>query len=300
VLMTRISRRQLLMLSSAVVCLACGSDKVIPPPSGGFNGQIEVRYASDITPEVHNAVTLAVAKWTRALSKNMGDFPLNSAANHCFVGEPQLSETHHNLLLFVTATPIDGLNGQLAYTEICSLSDRDTLPILSHIRLDRADVDSMVARGVLDDVLMHEMGHALGFVPTTYMPKELTAGGTDDPRFVGAVAQSEFAKHGAWYTGARVPLENSAGVGPRDPHWRFTVFGDELMVSVVGPGFKSPLSSITLGLFRDLGYTVDFSQADPYEVAPLFGDNRVVPESSLRNDVVRTKAPTFVSPVAAY
>jgi hypothetical protein len=298
--MTRISGRRLLMLTSTVVCLACGSDKVIPPPSGAFNGQIEVRYASDITPEVQSAVTLAVAKWARALSKNMGDFPLNSAANHCFVGEPQLSETHHNLLLFVSLFEIDGHNGQLAYTQICSLSDRDTLPILSHIRLDRADLDSMVARGVLDDVLMHEMGHALGFVPTSYMPKALAIGGTDDPTFVGTVAQSEFAKHGAWYVGARVPLENSAGSGPRDPHWRFTVFGDELMVPVVGPGFKSPLSSITLGLFRDLGYTVDFSQADPYEVVPLFGDNRVVPESSLRNDVVRTMTPTFVSPVATY
>jgi hypothetical protein len=49
-------------------------------------------------------------------------------------------------------------------------------------------------------------------------------------------------------------------------------------------------------LFQDLGYTVDFSVADPYEVVPLFGGNRVVPERSLSNDFVRKTPPTFVNP----
>jgi hypothetical protein len=43
-----------------------------------------------------------------------------------------------------------------------------------------------------------------------------------------------------------------------------SVFGDELMVAIVGRGLKSPLSSITLGFFEDIGYNVDFSGADPY------------------------------------
>lgn len=299
-LVTRISSKHLLLFASTAAGLACGSDGVTVPPPLTFNGQIEVRYASDVPPEVQSAVTIAAARWAHALSKNLGDFPLNSPAGHCFVGEPQLNETHHNLLLFVTVQQVDGNSGALAYTEICGLSNRDTLPIVSHIQLDRADLDSMVARGVLQGVIMHEMGHALGFIPNSYMPKELANGGTDDPTFVGGVARSEFARHGAWYGGATVPLENSAGLGPREPHWRLIVFGDELMTAAVGRGFKSPLSSITLGLFQDLGYTVDFSQADPYEVVPLFGGNRLTPEASLRNDLVRTTPPIFVSPIAAY
>ncbi len=240
---------------------------------------------------------IAAARWTRALSKNMGDFHLSSPAGQCFVGEPQLSETHHNLLLFVTVQQIDGRGGALALTNVCSVSDRDTLPVVSHIRLDPADLDSMEARGVLEAVILHEMGHALGFNPLSYVAKGLANGGASDPTFIGAVARAEFARHGAWYTGATVPLENTSMLGPRDPHWRLNVFGDELMVAGVGPGYKSPLSSITLGFFKDLGYDVDFSVADPYEVAPLFGGDRLLPEGSLRNDFLTLTPPIFVSPL---
>ena len=146
---------------------------------------------------------------------------------------------------------------------------------------------------------MHEMGHALGFNPNSYVTKGLSGGGASDPFFSGVTARSEFAKHGAWYTGVTVPLEDARGLGPLDAHWRLSVFGDELMVSIVGRGLKSPLSSITLGFFKDIGYNIDFSVADPYEVAPFFGGTRIVPEGSLANDLRMTTPPKFVSPVAA-
>jgi hypothetical protein len=300
VLVNRIPARNFALIFFTAACLGCGADKAIaPPPPPPFSGQIEIRYASDITPALQGAVTIAVAKWTRAISKNMGDFQLTSSANECFVGEPALNETHHNLLLFVSLLQIDHHGGALAYTEICKLSTRDTLPIVSHIRVDREDLDSVTARGELQGVIMHEMGHALGFNPLSYLPKELADGTSEDPVFVGADARSEFSKHGAWYTGATVPLENVSNLGLRDPHWRFSVFGDELMSPSIGRGFKSPLSTITLGAFQDLGYTVDFSVADPYEVVPLFGGNRVVPEGSLANDLQMITPPKFVSPVVA-
>jgi hypothetical protein len=71
------------------------------------------------------------------------------------------------------------------------------------------------------------------------------------------------------------------------------------MISIVGRGLKSPLSSITLGFFQDIGYDVDFSVADPYEVAPFFGGNRMIPEGSLRDDLVMTAPPKFVSPLVS-
>src|ERR1700730_3545538 len=281
------------------LCFACGSDGATDPPPTGSGPQIDVRYLNTLTPSQQNAVTAAADKWMRALSKNLGDFRFKSAAADCFPAEPALDETHHNLLLFISAAEVDGQGGPFALTSICGISSRDTLPVLSRIRLDRADLDSLEARGILQSVIMHEMGHALGFNPGTYVPKGLSAGGTNDPVFTGATARSEFAKHGAWYTGVRVPLENSTGQGPRDPHWRLGVFGDELMVSVVGRGFKSPLSSITLGFFKDIGYDVDFSVADPYEVAPFFGGNRMIPERGLRDDFVMIVPPKFVSPLVS-
>ena len=78
------------------------------------------------------------------------------------------------------------------------------------------------------------------------------------------------------------------------------MFGDELMVTGLIRDYKSPLSTITLGFFKDIGYDVDFSVADSYEVVPLFGGDRLVPDGSLRNDFVTRAPPTFVSPLPVY
>lgn len=291
---------RVLRFAGTAVCVACGADKITGPPTA-HTSQIEVRYTSPLSVSQQNLVTVAVNRWSRALSKNMGDFAFGTPANYCFTGEPPLHGAHHNLLLFISIEKVDGPRGVLAFTEVCAMSSRDTLPVISHISLDPADLDSLEARGLLLSVITHEIGHALGFNPQSYVTRGLTGGGTADPFFTGAAARAEFAKHGAWYTGNTVPLENNnGGLGPNDPHWRLNTFGDELMVSSLLEGYKSPLSTITLGFFQDLGYTVDFSAADPYEVTPIFGDDRLHPYGSLRADFVMRVPPTFVRPLVAH
>jgi hypothetical protein len=288
-----------LLVTFAAVIGGCdkGPDVVIGPPPPTPHLSVEVRYLGAITDDHKAVVVAAVGRWTRALSKNLGEFRFDRPADDCFRGQPALNESHHNPLVFFSVGDIDGPGRSLAGTQVCGISSRDTLPVLTHIRLDRADLESMESRGILLGVITHELGHALGFIPSTYGPRKLTGGGTEDPYFIGPAARAEFAKHGAWYTGLTVPLENQSNGGPNDPHWRFSVFGDEVMSSGIVTGFTSPLSVITLGLFQDLGYVVDFSVADPYEVRPLFGDNLVVPEFSLMNDLPRFAPPAVLTPV---
>ncbi len=300
VLLTMNPARLALLCASASLCFACGSDGATDPPPVGSGPQIDIRYVNAPSPSQKSAVSAAANKWMRAISKDLGDFTFRSAAGDCFPEEPALNERHHNLLLFVSVRQIDGPGGVIAVTTVCGVSTRDTLPVLALIRLDPDDLDSAEARGILPGILLHEMGHALGFNPGTYVPRGLSAGGSNDPVFDGVTARAEFAKHGSWYTGATVPLENTTGQGPRDPHWRFSVFGDELMVSVVGRGFKSPLSSITLGFFKDIGYDVDFSVADTYEVTPLFPNNRLVPQGDLQRDFVTLAPPKFMTPIVSH
>lgn len=283
-----------LIVATTFLAACGGSDSPvgIAPPNPHLT--IEVRYLSSISSTQRAIVQAAVDKWTSALKKNLGEFRLNSAANDCFAGAPDLNESHHNPLLFISVADVDGPGGLLAYTQICAMSARDTLPVLSHIRIDRGDIARLEERGVLPGVVLHELGHVLGFVPASYVPKKLADGGSADPHISGPAARAKFAEHGAWYRGATVPLEDSGGDGPNDPHWRFMVFGDEVMSSSIIDGYRSPLSVITLGLFEDLGYEVDYSVADSYEVRPLFGDNRMVPEFTLVNDLKSIAPPTVL------
>ena len=283
-----------------MLCLACGGgapDAAIGPPAPPPPFTIDMRILSEMTPAHRDVVAAAVTRWTRAISKQFGEFRFRGVVDECFRGQPAMDETGHNPVVFLQVGDLDGLNGALAGTRACAMSSKDTLPIVTQIILDRADLDRMEQRGILLGVITHELGHALGFNPLSYGPRNLAEGGTTDPFINGRSARAEFAKHGAWYTGVTVPLENQSGGGPNDPHWRLFVFGDEVMSSAMASGYKSPLSAITLGLFQDLGYTVDFAAADAYEVRPIFGGNRLLPEFSLMNDVARIPPRAFLTPL---
>ena len=59
-----------------------------------------------------------------------------------------------------------------------------------------------------------------------------------------------------------MPLENRVGGGSRDNHWRHSVFQNEVMDTHGG----QHLSEITIAAFEDMGYEVDYSQADAYRI----------------------------------
>jgi hypothetical protein len=60
-----------------------------------------------------------------------------------------------------------------------------------------------------------------------------------------------------------VPLETSGGSGTAGVHWSEAVFGNELMTGYIA-GTPAPLSSLTIAGLRDLGYSVNTGQAEPY------------------------------------
>ena len=146
-------------------------------------------------------------------------------------------------------------------------------PILSTIHLSRDlmdENDNKVYR-----VMLHEIGHTLGFTdwifeklsllhnPSEDHPAHLPA---PDSYFSGSKAVTAFnLSGGSRYRGNKVPLENDPDRGSsRDSHWRESVMDGELMTSE--SDVEHPLSSITIQAMADMGYTVDVSEAESYNV----------------------------------
>jgi hypothetical protein len=131
---------------------------------------------------------------------------------------------------------------------------------------DSADLAQMESDGSLVSVIVHEMGHVLGFGSIFDRLGLITGAGGADPQFTGANAIREYAT--LLGTAARprsVPLANVGGPGTRDGHWREAVFANELMTGFLDSG-PNPISRLTIGAFEDLGYRVDYARADAYRL----------------------------------
>ena len=194
-----------------------------------------------------------------------------------------------DLLVIVDVTPIDGSPGYfntLAYAEpSCYARDSDGTPIVSGVLFDSSDIDEVLQSGLLEDLAFHEFGHALGFVGDFFEDKGLLGKGSD-PHFKGALTIEAFdAAGGEDYDGAKVPLSI------RFWHWRESVLTGEIMTVTLETG--TTVSAITLQAMADLGYKVDLSQADDYELpgasaSSALGLDRGTPGEvyDLSNDVV--------------
>jgi hypothetical protein len=146
------------------------------------------------------------------------------------------------------------------------------LPLLAFIQLDSDDVTRLEQDGDLLDVILHEMGHALGIgtlwgnFDTLLVNPSLPSNPGADTHFAGTAAIAAFdAAGGTAYTGgAKVPVDNQASVGSSDTHWRELVLQLELMTPQLTPGVANPMSAITTESLADLGYSVDSSGADSF------------------------------------
>ncbi|MXW16804.1 MAG: hypothetical protein F4X60_11595 [Gemmatimonadetes bacterium] len=166
----------------------------------------------------------------------------------------------HAVLVGVAA--IDGPGGTIARASYCQTRLSDGTPIVSRTMFDADDIDDVVRNGDLEDVAFHEFAHGLGFTDGYFEDKSLLTTGTD-PHFRGPLAIAAFnSAGGSSYTGAKVPLSS-----PDHAHWPESVFGLEVMTPLMDPGRTHPYSAVTLQAMADLGYVVDVSLADAYQLS---------------------------------
>ncbi len=235
------------------------------PPVGAFT--LDLQFMTSIDPSQEAVFHQAAARWEEVIVGDIPDYGGTLSAGACQPVDE--NDGIDDVKIYVSVLAIDGEGGILGQAGPCYVWDPTAVfPITGIMRLDEADLATMQANGTLRDVIIHEMGHVLGFGTLWSAGSNdlLVDGETSDPYFdgVGAVAAFDLAG-GADRPGPKVPVENTGGVGTRNAHWRESVHNSELMTGwIEAPGTPNPLSAITVASLADLGYAVDMGAADSY------------------------------------
>ena len=262
----------------------------------GFN--VTVRFFGG-TPEpaVQSAVLSAASRLQQIVAGDLPDQPINAIVSGCAPGAPPINEVIDDIVIYVRVTSIDGPLGILADAGPCGPTRLASpfLPFIGEMDIDEADVTFMLNNGLTNNVILHEMMHALGFgtmwAPSSVapsVPNLLQGSGTLNPIFMGPLARAAYLSAGGTSV-AGVPVENTGGTGTAGSHWRQTVFSNELMTGTISAGAR-PLSAVTITSLADLGYAVNVAAADPFTVTPP-GQLRAGVQSPVFSLVERTFAP---------
>ncbi len=236
---------------------------------------IEVRYSLGSTPSpaMIAAFDSAKVRWSRVIfgdEANVNGVSI-TAATCGNAGLPATTENIDDLLIFAILVPIDGPGGILGSAGPCGIRNSDSTALVGLMRFDTADLATMETAGILEDVILHEMGHVLGLGTVWGLKGKLVGGGTLDPHFNGAFANQKFDDIGGddYTGGGTVPVENcqagvppSCGAGTRDGHWREFDFTNELMTGYIDS--PAPLSVVTAAHYQDMGYQINLGESDAF------------------------------------
>ena len=242
------------------------------PARGSFN--IDLILAGDpVTQTQAAAFERAVDYWMAILADSeLEDVALGETARlGCGVDTAEQRIPTADDLVIVANVRQTNRRG-LAFGGPCSVRNGSGLPFTGRIIVstealdgleDQADLVGASGLELLENLILHEIGHVLGI--GTLWDDLIGGSASDDPHFTGALAIAAFdAAGGDGYTdGAKVPVEKLV-----EAHWRQDVFEGAGQAEVMTPIFTlgASLSAITIQSLADLGYTVDVSLAQPYRL----------------------------------
>ena len=266
------------------------------PASGNFD--IDLILMGTVTDSLETTFLEAANHWMSILSATeLPNIPVNGVPAGCghIVSQESIEEVDE-IVIVAMVEEVDGPGGILGSAGVCGIREgRMGLPFMGAMSFDLQDLKQLQASGDIKEVILHEMGHCLG-IGTLWERQDLLGNPSQqssdgaDTHFRGPLAIGAFNNAGGVrYTGAKVPVENWAGTGSADTHWRESVLRNELMTPFQDGNVPDPLSAITIQSLADLGYTVDVEMAEPFDLSVSAARDMSVPIRRIRygSDVVR-------------
>jgi hypothetical protein len=245
-------------------------------PEAAERFQITLRFINTPTADQQEVFEQAAASWQGIIHGDVLEVVGTIPANGCGPGFPlpPFTGVIDDLMINVLLQPIDGPGGVLGAAGACFVRTNDGLPLYGLMFFDVDDLAFLEQNNVLGAVIMHEMGHVLGFsggifnlnIPGVFSRNLLADPNTADPRFLGDVAGAMYTSLGGKLP--TVPIEGTpCGPGTRNSHWDENTFFNELMTGFLNgasANFINPLSRMTAAAMRDLGYNAVPSVGEDY------------------------------------
>jgi hypothetical protein len=254
----------------------------VPPSESDATFDIDLTYVgTEPSSTQKNQIRAAADVWESVIASGEPARIIANSNWNCEDEDPSTFGSYiDDLRIYIRLTSIDGSGGAVAVAGPCVWRSGG-LPLIGDVLLDTDDLARLSSR-VFRPLVVHEMAHVLGF-GTTYQWIDLledsavayalaNPGSTTlpDTHFTGTEAIDAFDEilNGASYDGKKVPVENNTqryGSGSLDAHWREAVFATEIMTPTISSAADSePLSKVTIAALADLGYSVDYTQAESY------------------------------------
>lgn len=266
------------------------------PAPGQFN--ITLRFINPPTATQEAGFTAARTKWEGIISGDVPDvtglIPARSCGNT--FKTPVFDGTIDDILIDVLLQPIDGPGAVLGAAGPCLVRSADNLTVYGIMFFDTADLDFLEQLGFFDEVVIHEMGHVLGFGTLWNFNRTLLTGvGTTDPRFTGPLAIAAYDKLGGQGT---VPVEgDQGGAGTLYSHWDEATFFNELMTGFLNASAATnPLSDLSVAAMGDLGYVVNLGSGDRYQLPKSGGPGLAVQRAAGTRGLDLAKGELLVRP----
>ena len=186
---------------------------VLPAPDPR-SFDIDLVFVGPATEEIRSAALQMAERWTEVITGDLRDVPVPDNVVPCLTVEHRFHATVDDLVVFVEVESLDGPAGAGGS---CLTRDRYTpyearrhhgssLPYMGSILLDTELVAGgrEAWGGFFAQVILHEIGHALGFGPLWHDSGFLQDSGGTDPHFNGPLAIEAFdAAGGTKYTSKR-------------------------------------------------------------------------------------------------
>ena len=192
-----------------------------------------------------------------------GDIPDNSflgGQSHQSSGCAPYPSVIDDLHICAKEVGIDGPGGVLGRAGADWIRTGSGLALSGTMEFDRVDVNAYSDKSWAA-VIKHEMGHIIG-ISGSWSRQGYGTNVVSNNVYIGAKGLDVW--NNDWGCVGTPPIETDGGSGTAGGHWDEVCFGSELMTGYINTwgSASNPLSQLSIAALSDMGYDVDFSQAD--------------------------------------